>query len=445
MTNSGSITSNFAAAGTLAPHEQSPRLAGICEYAQDSEANQRVEEILLAIGKQVAGNLPWERSAILLTGSFARGEGSVIREGNRLKMLSDMEFMVVCPSGSDVDSIQQSVNQKAQELSGWLAAKAVECEIEFSAVDHNYLRHLRPAIFNYELLAHARTVWGDEQILAAAPRFPASAIPRWDAWRLLNNRMLEQLQWADLSSRRGAAELQAAFYHVLKCYLDMATAILIFAGHYRSHYGERAGALEAWAGTASKEGVTFAQELARRVSACTAFKLHPDFRTLPLGVDLSQEPERLCVDVRRTMVELVHVIHQVWRWAGNTFVGAPDKSREEDGLLQDAMMRSQPLREKLRGWAKLTLMPEARRQPRFFQRMRRLMFKGSPRYLTYAVASSLYFRLPEIMDGTTPKVEGQESLLPVTFAANANIEAGWWRWRADVLRGWRLFLRNHWA
>jgi hypothetical protein len=436
---------SLAALETLPSHESPLPLVGAHEYTQDADANSRVKEILVEIGKQVAGSLPCKPAAILLTGSFARGEGSVLRVENKLRMLSDMEFLVVCPLGAGLENAQQNLNHLAKHLSGWLAAKAVECEIEFSAVDHNYLRDLRPAIFSYELLAHARTMWGDDKILAAARRFPASEIPRWDAWRMLNNRLLEQLQWADISPRWGIRELQSAFYHVLKCYLDMATAILIFAGQYRSRYGERAEALEAWAGTASKEGVAFANELADRVSSCTAFKLHPDFGTLPLGVDLSQEPQRLCEDVRRTIVELVHTFHQVWRWAGNSFLGSKGKSLEEDVALQDAVLRSQPLREKLRGWAKLALMPEVRRRPQFLHQISRLLFKGSPRYLIYTVASHLYFRLPDVIDGITLEMEDQERLLPVSFADRANAGGGWWRLRADVLFGWRLFLRNHWA
>lgn len=445
MTDSRYIGPSLAGAETLTTHEQPLPLVGTHEYAQDAGANLRVKEIVHEIGEQVASSLPGKPAAILLTGSFARGEGSVLQQGNQLKMLSDLEFLVVCPSGAEPERVQQTVNDKAHELCAWLASRGVECEIEFSAVDHNYLSDLRPAIFSYELLTHARTVWGDDKILATARRFPASEIPRWDAWRMLNNRLLEQLQWADISPRWGLRELQSAFYHVVKCYLDMATAILIFAGQYRSRYGERADALEAWAGTASKEGVAFANELADRVSSCTAFKLHPDFGTLPLGVDLSQEPQRLCEDVRRTIVELVHTFHQVWRWAGNTFLGSKGKFLEEDVALQDAVLRSQPLREKLRGWAKLALMPEVRRRPQFLQHICRLLFKGSPRYLIYTVASNLYFRLPDVIDGITPEVEDQESLLPVSFADRANVEGGWWRLRADVLFGWRLFLRNHWA
>jgi hypothetical protein len=437
--------SSLAGVPTLASHEQPLPSAGTHEYVQETDKDLRIKRILLEIGEQVAGGLPCEPTAILLTGSFARGEGSILQYGNQLKMLSDMEFLVVCPPRAEVERVQQAVNQKAQQLCGWLASRAVECEIECSAVSHDYLNCLRPAIFNYELLTHAQTVWGDDKILAAARRFPASEIPRWDAWRLLNNRILEQLQWVSISPKWRPRELQAALYHVLKCYLDMATTILIFAGQYRSRYGRRVDALEAWARTASKEGVTFANELAARVSSCTAFKLHPDFRTFPLGVDLSQEPEQLNAEVRRTIVELVQIFHQVWRWAGNAFVGSKGLSLEEDVVLQDAVLRSQPLREKLRGWAKLALMPEVRKRPGFLQRMSRLLLKGSPRYLIYSLASTLYFHLPEVVDGKTPDVEDHESLLPVSFTDHANEDGGWWRLRADVLFGWRFFLRNHWA
>jgi len=420
-------------------------LAGPSQYSRESDATTQVNDILAEIVKEVSSGLAGKPAAILLTGSFARNEGSVLRIEHGLRMLSDVEFLVVCPPGLAVEGMQRAVDEKAREISKQLGAKAVECAVEFSAVKHNYFRNLRPAIFSYELMAHARTMWGDEGILASARRFPASEIPKWDAWRLLNNRLLEQLQWADIGPRWGLAELQAAFYHVLKCYLDMATAILIFTGRYRSRYSERADTLNAWAQSASGKNAPFADELARRVSSCTAFKLNADFRMHPLGVDLTQEPERFRADVRRAIFELVDIFHQVWCWAGSTIVGLNAKSLKDDAMLQDAMLRSQSLAEKLRGWAKLALMREVRMQPDFLERMSRLLFKGSPRYLTYTVASDLYFLLPQVMDGKAPEVVSKEDLLPVTFRQDGQDLGRWWRARANVFSGWKLFLRNHWA
>ncbi len=414
-------------------------------YAQDPAVGSRIRGVLPEIGRQVAASLPTKPLAVMLTGSFARGEGSALITGKQLCSLSDMEFLVLCRDDSDLGIVQEALNHQARCLSKWLASRGIECELEFSAVDEHYLRRLRPHIFAYELLAHGRIVWGDEEVLASAPRFPASAIPRWDAWRMLNNRLLEQLQWAEVAAQRDPKWLESAFYHALKCYLDLATVVLIFEGQYRSCYVERAVAIKEWARAASREGVEFAGVLADRVVACTDFKLHPAPGAFPLGVHLDQNPRQLAAQVRTAMTELMMVTHQAWRWATINFVRLGAESRPDDEMLRKAVMRSQPLREKLRGWAKLALMPEVRSQRGFMRRMGRLLYKASPRYLIYCVASELYFHLPEAIAGASPEVREKEQWLPVCFAQHAAERRDWWRLRADVLSGWRLFLRNHWA
>ncbi len=145
------------------------------------------------------------------------------------------------------------------------------------------------------------------------------------------------------------------------------------------------------------------------------------------------------------MTELVSVIYQVWRRVAINFAAFAKGTRPDDEMLRNAVWRSQPLREKLRGWAKIALMPEVRGQREFLRRMERLCLKASPRYLIYSVASELYFHLPEAIAGGAPQVGEQERWLPVRFARHAGERRAWWRLRADVLSGWRLFLRNHWA
>jgi hypothetical protein len=435
----------LAPGGTATLPQLSRPTAETSDFAQDAAVNSRIKQILPEIGRQVAARLSQKPLAVLLTGSFARGEGSALLIGKRLRSLSDMEFLVLCPSGSDLRSVQQALDDQTPRLTNWLASRDIECELEFNAVDEKYLSRLRPHIFGYELLTHARTLWGDENILASAPRFPASAIPRWDAWRMLNNRLLEQLQWAEVSQRCDSAWLQSASYHILKCYLDLATIVLILEGRYRNQYADRAVALAEWASEASQDGVAFAGALAYVVACCTEFKLRPNAARFPLGINLEQDPRQLSAEVRCAMIDLVSFAHQVWRWAAISFVGLAGESRPEDETLREAVMRSQPLHEKLRGWAKITLMPEVRKQPRFARGAGKLLFKASPRYLIYSVASSLYFHLPEAIMGGAPEAREQEHLLPVRFTRHSNESRAWWRLRADVLLSWKLFLRNHWA
>lgn len=393
---------------------------------------------------KLAESLSCRPEAIVLAGSFARGESSVLEVEGRLQVLGDMEFMVFFSSGADLNALQAELSARAKEIRRELAP-AADCEVEFSAVTREYLRKLRPQIFGFELLAHGRTVWGDESLLANAPRFPASRIPKFDAWRMLNNRLLEQLEWADSIAEADRQQLLHILYQLAKCYIDLGTAVLLFAGKYESSYAARASALEALAQETTDHEMWFVHPLAERVGECTAFKLAPQVAMKPLGVRLDAgDLDEVRADICRALADMVPVARSIWRWAAAQLSGHALQEKMQDAELRDAALSTQQMREVLKGWVKVALNSKVRREPEFARRMATLISRGSPRYLTYCVASELFFQLPTVLAGGDPKLSAAK-FLPVKFSEHEREERAWWRLRADVLRGWRLYLRNQWA
>jgi hypothetical protein len=380
--------------------------------------------------------------AVILTGSFARGEGSVLRMQNRARVLGDMEFMVLCPPRSDLRTMQKQLRQEATQSTYDLAKKGIDCEIEFSAVDPKYLYSLRPQIFGYEFLNHGCVVWGDPDTLRTAPRFPASAIPLWDAWRMLNNRLLEQLQWVEAVTLENRTLLEPIFYQTIKCYLDLGTSLLIFGKRYKSTYASRAAALMRWAREEPRNALL--STISRAVAECTEFKLSPRIGRRVLGVRFDTTAEELRPDIQKMVVNFVRDAHEVWRWQACQLVGRSVDS-DSDAKLTQEVLATQGWKEKARGWAKIALMPNVRRQCRFAKRMRSLCRSGSPRYLIYSVAAELCFTIPAVMAGCEPDIAALELLLPVAFIEHENEMRPWWRLRANVLSAWKLFLRNEWA
>jgi hypothetical protein len=410
------------------------------------EATETERVLALAIERcaKLAGSLSSKPEAIVLAGSFARGEGSVLEVEGRPQVLGDMEFMVFFPAGTDLNSLQAELSARAKEIRRELAPLA-DCEVEFSAVTPEYLRKLQPQIFGFELLAHGRTVWGDESLLANAPRFPASRIPKFDAWRMLNNRLLEQLEWADSIAGADKQQLLRILYQLAKCYIDMGTAVLLFAGKYESSYTARASALEALAQETTDCEMWFVHPLAERVGECTAFKLAPRMEMRPLGVRLDASAlDQVRADICRALTEMVPVARSIWRWAAARLSGHALQEKMQDAELRDAALSTQQMREVLKGWMKVALNSKVRREPEFARRMATLISRGSPRYLTYCVASELFFQLPTVLAGGNPELSAAK-FLPVKFSEHEREERAWWRLRADVLRGWRLYLRNQWA
>lgn len=415
--------------------------------ARDGEVSYRLNAIIQEMCHELANSLTPQPEAIALTGSFARNEGSVLLAGDQVTVLGDIEFMVFFRSGVDLPQQQLVLNQHAQTFRSQLTEKKVECELEFSAVTPEYLRTLRPQIFGYELLSHGKTVWGKKEVLAQAPRFPAKKIPRFDAWRMLNNRLLEQLQWADVIRQGNRAQLLRVFYQLLKCHIDIGTTLLVFAGMYENTYAARALALRNWATRLiGEDGLSFIPLLANRVADCTAFKLSPNLTNHPLGVHLdTEDAEILREDVRRVSTELVPLALSAWRWEAAKLSGLPMDKPREDSELTAAVFQTQGWNEKLRGWAKLAATPEVRHQRGFYRRAGSLLRRASPRYLIYSVASELYFNLPAVYSGSDPDVARLERQLPVAFTEHFSEPRAWWRLRANVITGWRLFLRNHWT
>ncbi len=426
----------------------SPLLASE-KFTCESALNQRTQSLLEEIIDYLLSHIGSRPEAIVLTGSFARGEGSVLLAGTRLRVLGDMEFMVVFPPGAERAGLQRRLDNIARELGQNLAAREIDCELEFRAVCPDYFRALRPQIFGYELLSCGRTLWGDAGILASVPCFPASSVPRWDAWRMLHNRILDQLEAFAATEGGSADALRRYFYQLVKFHLDIGTTLLVFAGRYEATYQGRARALHQWAADTSRDDSTpFLRELARRVGECTAFKLSPGQAASPLGVDFaSDHVTALRQRVRRAALDLAPLAHAVWRWEAGVLANQPAGPGTDDSTLWDAVLRQQALWEKLRGWGKLLLMPETRRQPGFAARLLRLLRVGSPRYLVYRVATHLYFELPNLLSGEELLQDfvELERLLPVVFTPSAGAKHNWRELRSSVLTGWRLFLRNHWA
>jgi hypothetical protein len=423
--------------------------ATIRDRLRDDAMRETTESLIQEISMTLISRLATRPRAIVLTGSFARGEGSTLTVANRLRVLGDMEFMVVFLRGVDRGLLQMALDQEARQIRGELAVRGIECELEFRAITPDYFQVLRPQIFGYELLSCGRTVWGDRSVLASVPRFPASAIPRWDAWRMLNNRILEQLEWVDAIANGTRDELLRMFYQLVKCHLDLGTTLLVFGGRYEDTYAGRSAALLRWAAEAeSSSKVEFLGRVAGRVAACTSFKLLPNTDSVLLDVRLNDEDiETFRSDLSRAVIELVPLAREIWRWEAGELTRCGSGHAPSDDALHRAVLRQQPLSEKLRGWAKLTFMPAVRSERGFFARLPRLLLRGSPRYLVYRVAGDLYFQLPSVLSGkiADSSLAALDRLLPVTFAGNRVESREWWRLRANVLKSWRLFLRNHWA
>jgi hypothetical protein len=341
--------------------------------------------------------------AIVLTGSVARDEASFVRKEDWWQLYGDAEFMLVLERTATMPSAT-TLSSLVRQIEDDLTQHHIHCRVDLSAVRPSYFRRLPPHIFTYELKHCGRVIWGDAQILESIPDVSASDLSREDAWRLLCNRLIEQLAFVgDLSNASG--ELTPGLhYATIKLYLDMATSYLVFAGEYEPTYRGRAEKLRRVAERARSDGaVPFSlEDLSAHVSKCTEWKLS--------GSDMLS-------DLRPELwAEAIRFARSLWQWEAVQLTRASGDISTR--VLFDRLSAQLSFTQKVRGWASVAKCSGGLKSWRCWPRWTRLGFQTTPRYSVYRVGIELAFRLPLLLGDaqSEPISDGEllklQSLLP---------------------------------
>ncbi len=392
------------------------------------------------VRKLVTGAFGDRLRALILTGSLARDEATVVEENGASKLLGDAEFLLVFAEGAALPA-GGTVRHLAEEIEGFLKQRGVQCSIDLAAVHPEYLMRLKPHIFAYELRTCGAAVWGDHQILSLIPEFSSADIPFEDAWRLLSNRIIEQLEVAAELFTRPDELPPNVQYRTVKLYQDMATSFLVFAGAYEPTYRGRAERLSALAADAqTADGGPFAlSEFSRRVSACTNFKLRANRDDLISGTG----------DRAFGMTfwhEAVTHARLLWRWELARLSGNRLDALSDQQLLK-AWMKIQPMQDRARGWAHVLRKSGWHHSWRAWPRWLRLGWQASPRYCVYAAASDLFFQLPAVLGCAAPPDAGEDwgelsSWLPLHDQSLKPMDAGWDEVAAEIIVNYKQFLTD---
>ncbi len=402
----------------MQPAHKNLVLASSTDYASESAVQ--------FVAQRLASQLSVPPRSIILTGSFARHEGSAIFVDGIWRVLGDMEFLVVFADGLDRGPLQLELGTLARTVSMQLAEIGVQCELEFRAINSTYFKVIQPSIFAAELLRCGCTVWGETDLLASAPRSAAGDPPIADGWRMLNNRIIEQLDIPELFER-DSAQWGAIAYRVSKLYLDLGTVTLVFMRQFCEGYEPRAARISKLAED-GKLPESFGARLSQRVSQHTQQKLHPSER-IQKRSDLLVE----CTDAAGLVLE-------VRQWAAGFLTKCNPDSR-----VSPSVLASVSLGERLRGWGKLmSLTPAVKRLETGLRALK--LLKSSPRYLVYEVAAELYRAMPSLLRGEPVEVPTSlENELPFVFVHPMEEPRPWYRLRDNTVQNWRVFLRNNWA
>jgi len=160
-------------------------------YPFANKINKVITANLRIVCKEIVRNIP-RLTSIYLTGSYSRGEGCVIINNNKIKILSDFDIFIISDAQPFILKIQTKALQKALSqlklLNTYIMPghPIVELYIVNKKRTQNLLFETTP-LFNYELRT-AKLIYGKE-MLNTIPKIESNYISPYNGMRLLFDRI----------------------------------------------------------------------------------------------------------------------------------------------------------------------------------------------------------------------------------------------------------------
>lgn len=140
----------------------------------DAQINQHLEHITRTVSSQC--------DALVLTGSYARGEGTpFIHPDGSQSPFNDYDLVAI------VDRSDNQVRVRFNDLEKELTAD-VGLHVDLCPYSKKHLSKCAFSLFNYEMKHGHKVLQGDPHVLDAMPDYPHNAIPEYEGSRLLLNR-----------------------------------------------------------------------------------------------------------------------------------------------------------------------------------------------------------------------------------------------------------------
>jgi predicted nucleotidyltransferase len=395
----------------------------LCADARaDAAINGAIERCVHVLRERLGPRL----LGVVLTGSFARGEGTVVPVNGHLRVLGDIELLVILPHGRDYRTLRPVLRVWSRQVSAALAERGLAVELEFGPAEEAYLRkRARPSIFVHDLRTHGRVVWGPPDLLQRIPAFEVGAIPRLDAVHLLFNRAIEQLDAWDRVETAGDETLLEIAYQPVKLRLDLAGSALAFDGRHVSSYGARPRAFAALLARTPGLAALLPDDVEDQLTRAARLKLGCDAEdVLPAG---PQSVRRAAV--RQEIAAGVPALIGHLRWELGQLLGGDAPL----SALLERWVATPSWRQRARGWAKLALHPLPSPLPLSPRRALALARHSTPRALVYAAGAAAYLALGQMVP-----TGAAAARLPLAGAAPMGAAGE----RAAITAFWRWCVRN---
>ena len=412
-------------------------------YCSNDELNDVMSRVISDIPARIGENLSPRPEAVILTGSFARGEGSVYRLDNVITVLGDIEFLVYYINATN--NIRNDLQKVSEKISSDLRDNNIDCVIDLGYMSDAFFRRARSTIFAVELAECGKVIWGDKDILSTKLHSVSrKKIETMEGLYLLCNRVIEQLgSLDDVVQREGSVEKAA--YAIIKLYIDMPTIILAVIGDFTAGYHARFEKLRNEYYSVGMDIFNNDRDSWERLLEDILFWIN--FKTTPVPLDKIYAEKyhmRMGLSFREQVlvswIDLVPVVDKLLYWLMGV-VGSKGTVRGNILLLH------LNIKSIVKDWIKLLYVYYNNRNE---VRVRRKYFlQKSPRQLIYAAALKLYFLNYDVIENNMKPGDGClrtiEELLPVDFrrycGSEKNPDYGIAVMRKKIYSIWEMYIK----
>jgi predicted nucleotidyltransferase len=181
----------------------------------------------------------------LLGGSLARGEGTVWRDGARVRALSDIDLAMVFAEPAQAARARAIAPATARGLARRLRARGLLGPVDLGVYALADLPRQGPRPGTLEMRRSGRVLWGPSDLAARFPELAETDVPRDEAVVLLENRGIELLHaWPGDAPADDVDRQLVGMYAGLKAVVDGAFALVVATGRVPATQQARQAALE---------------------------------------------------------------------------------------------------------------------------------------------------------------------------------------------------------
>ncbi len=365
--------------------------------------------------------------ALIMTGSAARQEATIVLRPEGILWLSDLELLVVMPDSTDLRAAGRDLDALSDDIAADLRSQGVTVKLELTTAPERYFSRIRPHLFGYELKHCGRQIFGTVKYLERIPAFHWRQIPTEDIWRLVSNRMVE---WLDCLLSAPHLTPAAQFYVAAKSYLDLLTALTLAAGCYAPAYAARFRERRIAVDWARRNGCDLPPGFDSALEIAFRYKLNPE-----AGFGFLWTARDGCFPDLLSRHGLRHFYDELFAAfrAVRSLLLTPASDRTDK---VPAPPHAHDLNARIRGWARLILCSGDLPRKVWLGRAARLFRSGSPRSLTYACAARL---LDPLISRTSETLAWVQRHLPVPADRTP---ADWSKLASMTVEFWRRYLRQ---